>query len=304
MSAAFSQPLQLGVDATSSGIINNVFPYFVIVIFLFFGFSLGLQTSAMGASAAIELGRRVGTAAAIRGGQGAIGAARAVPAISRAEERLRKKLETTPVVGRFVGGPGAYEKWKQERLKEARTEMEAIPATLDGNKALLSYVTRRPLTQKDRDQRIAAIETLAKRKELTNTVIPHLREFQQFGGNIADAYKARPDFAPHFTITDPTTGQLRPMTTEEVVTQKVEPRELCKTIQKEALRHGDVIIHLSEKDRIFDQITKHLKPELKREFKATLLNPNAPVSSPPTPQQAAKISQRINQIPNMPEWQV
>jgi len=49
-----------GIEATTVGWLDQVFPFFVIIVFLFLGFTVGLQTGAMGASAAIGLAKGAG----------------------------------------------------------------------------------------------------------------------------------------------------------------------------------------------------------------------------------------------------
>lgn len=54
LNAVFKQKITMpGIEPTASGFLNEVFPYFVVIVFLFLGFSLGLMTSARGSQAII-----------------------------------------------------------------------------------------------------------------------------------------------------------------------------------------------------------------------------------------------------------
>jgi hypothetical protein len=52
-----------GIDPVITGFLDQVFPFFIVVIFLLLGFIIGLQTSAMGAGTVISLAKRGGKAA-------------------------------------------------------------------------------------------------------------------------------------------------------------------------------------------------------------------------------------------------
>ena len=63
--SAFVGNLEMpGIEPATVGFFNNVFPFFVIIVFLYIGFTLGLQTGAMGASGVIGLTKKHGWAAA------------------------------------------------------------------------------------------------------------------------------------------------------------------------------------------------------------------------------------------------
>lgn len=62
---AFVAELEIpGIEPTTVGWFNEVFPFFVIIIFLYLGFTIGLQTGAMGASATISYTKIAGKKAA------------------------------------------------------------------------------------------------------------------------------------------------------------------------------------------------------------------------------------------------
>lgn len=61
MTAAFKFKLQMpGIERTATPILNDMFPYFVVILFLYFGFTIALKTSAMGAAKAIDVGKKAG----------------------------------------------------------------------------------------------------------------------------------------------------------------------------------------------------------------------------------------------------
>jgi len=50
MTAAFQQKITMpGIETQAAGYLGEVFPFFVVIVFLFLGFTIGLQTGAMGA---------------------------------------------------------------------------------------------------------------------------------------------------------------------------------------------------------------------------------------------------------------
>ncbi|MDI6603481.1 MAG: zinc ribbon domain-containing protein, partial [Patescibacteria group bacterium] len=102
-------------EAPTIGFFNEVFPYFVVIVFLYLGFSLGLQTGAMGAKSLIA-----GFQAAHKAAQRAT-----LQSIGRTAGR------TARMMGREVGRLGrAY----QQRRQEGR----GIPASIIGTP--LTYV--------------------------------------------------------------------------------------------------------------------------------------------------------------------
>ena len=55
MTAAFKAKIEMpGIEAPAVGFFNEVFPYFVVIVFLFLGFGIGLKTGAMGAAGVIR----------------------------------------------------------------------------------------------------------------------------------------------------------------------------------------------------------------------------------------------------------
>ncbi len=65
INAVFKQKIEMpGIESSASGFLNDSFPYLVVVVFLFLGFTIGLQTGAMGGAAILKGGRAAGTAAA------------------------------------------------------------------------------------------------------------------------------------------------------------------------------------------------------------------------------------------------
>jgi hypothetical protein len=288
---------------------DNAFPFFLVLIFLYLGFVIGLQTAAMGAPKIISFVKRAGKGAAMWTGRTAVGIARGIPTVSRAEERIRKGLEVAPVIGRVIGGPGAFEREREKNLAMAREEIEKIPDTPEGNEAIRARISRRPLTRSDRYQRAIGIEELARRKDLQDVEADkYIREAQEWGANIKAIYQARPDKAS--LLIDPQTG--RSMTVKQIM-DKIMPGDFWRNVQKEAIsiRPGmtpqqisqvyEVVLHAALDERKFVQMTRHMKPDLKREFKNTFL------SAPPrplTPQQQNIIRRRITQLSTDPEWQV
>ena len=60
-----------GIEPTTVGYFNDIFPYFVIVVFLIIGFVVGLATSAAGASQVVTAGKKTGKWIGFKGLRGA-----------------------------------------------------------------------------------------------------------------------------------------------------------------------------------------------------------------------------------------
>lgn len=285
--------------ASGGGIIANMLIPLMGIILLGFGAMVSIQASGTGAKQIIEWAQKGGKVAAGY----AAGAMRRIPQISRAEETIRRRMETVPGLGRLLGGPGAFEAERKSKMEVATKAIERIPDTFRGNKDILARISQPALSERERLERAAAIEVLAKRKALDLTdeqAKRFLPEAQQLGANISAIYKARPDYAQYLTTIDPTTKKPKLMDIDEVMA-KIEPYEFYKTVQKEAFKNADVVFQAAMDERKFQQMTRHLKTESKREYK------NAFIAAPPrplTPQQSAMMKKRIYHLSTEPEWQV
>jgi len=278
--------------------ISALFTYMVPMVVLIVGVFASFSISAMGAGYV----RKAAMGAGKWAGRMSGGAVRRIPAVSRAEEAARRKLERVPVLGRAIGGPGAYEAGRKAKMETATKAIEKIPDTPQGNKDILKRISQPALTEKDRYARAAAIEVLAKRKDLTDKAVKFIPEAQKLEANAKTIYQARPDFAPHLTTIDSVTKKPRAMTTEEVM-GKIEPAEFYRNIQKEALGNSDVVFYAALDERKFNQMTRHMKVEQKREFKNTFFSAPAP-PRPLTKKEQAIMKRRIKDLSTSPEWQV
>jgi len=63
---AFVADLGAPIGETASGALDQMFPFFVTIVFLFLGFLIGLSTSAMGAAAIIRGGKAAGKVAGLK----------------------------------------------------------------------------------------------------------------------------------------------------------------------------------------------------------------------------------------------
>jgi hypothetical protein len=147
-----------------------------------------------------------------------------VRATARAAEPLRKPLERVPIIGRALGGPGAYEAEQRKRVVAQKKVISDRPT-----EALRTIVANR---REDPYRRAAAMEILAEKKKLTDAEKNYLGVAQSFKADMKAILQARPDWAP-LTI-DPTTR--RPRTIKEIV-EKMEPREFRRSIQAESFEN-------------------------------------------------------------------
>ncbi len=275
--------------------INILLTYLAPLAFLYLGFIVGISTSAFGASAVMNLTKKYGKKGALYGAAGAGTALRGIPQISRAEEAIRRRMERVPLLGRVIGGPGAFEKGRAGRMETEKKAIESIPDTPEGNKAILERIQRLPLTDRGRHERAAGIEILAKRKALTDEARGFLPEAQRLGANAKTIYMARPDFAPD--LIDPKTKL--PMTVEEIMT-KIEPGEFWKNVQKDAFKNNEVVLQTGLHPRMVE-LGRNAKKDLKKEFKSNFKAMTTPSGLTKEQKKALKNSAKHLAGPN---WQV
>jgi len=217
------------------------------------------------------------------------GAVRRIPAVSKAEKRAREWLERKPLIGRALGGPGAYEAEKAKRIEKAKTKIKTIPDTPEGNEAIRRKISQPILIEQDRYERAAGVEVLAERKELKGKAERFIREAKEKGANVKTIYRARPDLA----------GELG-MTTKEVM-DKIEPQEWVKNIQKEALYDKEVVMQAMLDERKFEYLSRHGKKETKQRFKETAQSDKFSKENVPE-EHRATVWERINTMSTDPRW--
>lgn len=207
--------------------LNASLPYMVALIFLLIGFFAALSTSAMGASgiiAGVQKGTRTLTKAA---GAAGVGTVRGVPAVSRAEARIRQRLErgeisirgrtvAIPGISALVGGPGAYDaELKRDREKAGRN----LPVM--SNARLRDVMESRTLTRDDRLRKARAFELLVERNRIEQQDYKHWQEAQTFGVPPPTVYNKMPNWE----------------TTPKAIRERVErqeTREFRRNIQPQA----------------------------------------------------------------------
>jgi hypothetical protein len=342
----FAAP-QTTIDYAVSDLIILLLPYGISVIFLWLGLFMGFAGAPRVAATLINTTKDYATKSrnwmeqkALGTAKTPVGMARGWAPVSRAEEAIRKRMETFPVIGRMVGGPGAYEIEKKKRIDKATKKVETIPDTPQGNEALLRIIQRPALTADDRYVRAEAIEVLAKRKHLNikaKQAEQYFPEAQRLGANISTIYKARPDLAPFFQIRDQQTKKMRQMTVDEAM-QRITPGDFWQNVQKESytfpapagqlLAHGqttltseqentlNVILSAIMDERKFNEMTRKMRPDMKRQFiesfyfleiaSRTPVPRGAPgqMLFPLSGRQRAKVMDVFNRIQTDPNWQV
>jgi len=226
------------------GLMNNVVPYLIPLVLLWIAYRETKKTSAMFAGDIISATEKVTKGAVMAGamvaGGAAISAIRARPEVARVEERFRKGLERAPVVGRMVGGPGAYEASKK---KATEKEMK----TLEGrdSDALREITNSRAMTINDRRRQAAAATILAKRNKLSGIELIETKaqDWQTYGADMGEIFDRRPDLIP-LTI-DPRTGNYRTQNDVNRALGRISPGELRRKIQPESLDDEGVVAGLS-----------------------------------------------------------
>lgn len=277
--------------AVGTTAVTSMLPVMASLVFMLAGVFMAFS----GAAAAGRLIERH-VPKAIRGpakrlGKGAVGlgvgAVRGVPAISKAEERARKWLERKPLVGRIVGGPGAFEREKIKKMAAVSKEWGKMPAD-----EIRKAIQTRPITYEDKLKQARLFEILSERKQLTDTERRYFQAARQMGVDVNEVLKRRPDWAADV-------GK----TIEEVISN-IEPEDFRKNIQKEALQNPEVTLHFAMDPSKFEEMEKKGSVELRRTIKNVITT--NPYFSPATltPQQWNEILKRAARMSTNPRWQV
>lgn len=170
----------------------------------------------------------------------------------KAEAPVRKRLERAPMIGRALGGPGAYEAELKRRTATQRKKIEDR-----STEALQEIVEMRPVTAEDRHTRAAAMEILAEKGKLKEAYRTHLAEVKSYGGDTGEIMKAMPHWAPEVG------KEIR-----KDVVEKEPPREFRRKTQPEALEKPEVVVTLDVAK--FRDIARHGSTAQKKAIAETL----------------------------------
>lgn len=311
ISTAFQARLSGPLPPGELSLFGQLMPFAVTNAFLFLGFIVGLATSAMGASAITAFGQNVAKAAPKWAGKKGLSTAKNLPGV----ERARRGLERVPGINRIPGfRPGTVSKERATQASTASKRLEEIPDTPQGNEDLTRIAMQKPLTSQKQYERAAAVELLAKRKELNLTpkqAEKLLPDAQRYGANIKTIAQARPDIASYLTETDPATGKQAPMSIRGVM-DKMTPGDFGKNVQKEALQNYHVAFEATLDENKFKKIAG-MQVEHKQAFLNTFRNDQRFSDSYiraqhlPTAEENRIIDilhKRTSDIANKPQWQV
>jgi len=216
------------------GLMNNVLPYLIPLVLLWIAYRETKRTSAMFAKEIVEMPEKMAkaavTAAAIFATKGlAMGAIRGIPGATATEARIRERLERAPLIGRMMGGPGAYAESQKKETAKARAKIEGRDTD-----ALHDVVKRRPLTTEDRHTRAAAMQLLGERKKFKDEEKQYVKEAQLYGADMKPISQAMPKWAPEIMTKD-AAGRPTRMTIREVV-EKQDPGEFRRNLQAASLK--------------------------------------------------------------------
>jgi len=214
-------------------LMDQILPYGISLVLLIIGVIAAFTTSATGATQIISGAQKGGKVAGLWAGK----AARETPTVTRAEERIRRGLERVPVVGRAVGGPGAYAAELGKRKGEIKKRLNLM-STAD----LESAMDRVPI------YRAGGLETLAERGSITDLHKRFLPHAKLYGADMSKILKARPGWAPDVKP-ERVTELMRlknigkPEAEQELIRETVEkmtPADFRKNVQIESLKTHEV----------------------------------------------------------------
>jgi len=268
--------------------LNDVLPYLVALIFLLFGFFVALTTSAMGAKGIISTAQKGARKAGAVAGAFGVGAVRGIPAVSRTEENVRRRLEAIPVVGRAVGGVGAYEKERKDKMSQLGKPFESLPPA-----EIRRALQQPPITRNDRLKQARLFEVLREKGELSNAEIAYLPMAQRMNLDMNAILRRRPDWAPQI-------GQ-----TIDQAVARADPEEFRKDVQADALANPEVALRIALDERIFIEMERKARSAKKRQFRNTMLTGILPpaIIATLTPRDINTLTQRATRIINDPAWQ-
>jgi hypothetical protein len=175
------------VEGFSTKLIATLLPYGVVIIFLILGLLAGPPSGAEGARYAMGYAKK-GLVLGKRYGWGAL---RGLRPIRKAEAGVRKTLERLPLVGRMVGGVGAFEAEQARERSKAKERLSSF-----SSKALQERIAQPAFSLADRIAKAAALEILAERGDLKDPQRRWVREAELYGVKISDILTRRPDWAP------------------------------------------------------------------------------------------------------------
>jgi hypothetical protein len=211
------------------GLMNNILPYLIPLALLWIAYRETKRTSAMFAGEIISATEKLTKGAVTAATMATVGLI-AAPALKGVEAGARKRLERVPVVGKALGGPGAYEAEQKKKTEIEKKKLEGRSAD-----DLQKIVETQPITMADRHRRAAAMEILAEKRRLKNDYKKYLGEVKSYGGDTSEILKARPDWAPEVKKTP---GE---------IIEKMDPGEFRRKIQAEALESPEVFTNMDVK---------------------------------------------------------
>lgn len=131
----YKQPITMaGFSPDVAGAFSQSLPYFVVLVFLYLGFTMGLQTGAMGANTVIGLGKRTGGWVGGKVWRGASTWAQEKTRFREAAGAVTKKWEEIPVARWFL--PDAMRKYSEMRpaVDEAQKKASAFSSLEIGHR--------------------------------------------------------------------------------------------------------------------------------------------------------------------------
>ena len=159
-----------------SVIFNSLIPWSIPLVLLMVGLFASISGAPAGAQGIMRMAQKVPGQVFSATRKFATSAAKGIPAISRAEEKVRRRLETAPLIGRAMGGPGAYTRELAKDRGEAKKKLENLPP-----EELDKIIKMRPLSRQDRVRRAATAEVLAEKGWLKQKHNQYLSEAIEFG---------------------------------------------------------------------------------------------------------------------------
>jgi len=269
-----------GIERSLTGFFLGILPYIMVAVFFYLGFIASLSVTNKGKQTLFSLYKTKGKPFARK----VSNVVRGIPGVQKAEEEIRTKLETTPLLGRIVGGPGAFEREKRKEFEVAYKSLAGIPVpTLE--KRLSQPVTNR----KQRFERAAIIQHLLEKEAFDETKHgKYVAEALILGLKKSDLYKRRPDLAKTFLN----------MRIKDVM-RNILPSEVPK-IHARAFKNVSVAAHVALDSAKFDKLAREGSTEAKKVFKETLLHIPTPQKGRLKPR-LVKVIAKIGNDPRFPK---
>ncbi len=234
-------------------LICSILPFITIIALLIIGLLTAGKSGDVGAGHALKAtkwtGRKIGGAAGGVAKEKAAGWAMKKGSLA---QKIIRGIETTPLVGKWVGGPGAISaRLRPPEAEEKKMMRQLKPRTTADLRTRLKQIEKFPRGRKNLVEMSTILKEIAGRKEFEDQDTLHLPLLGSRGFSTKDFYKARPDLAGAEKLTKEKIQKridkkeiIGESDDISAVIQKMSPEVFQKNAQSEALKKWETFIRM------------------------------------------------------------